>query len=135
MDGAVFDCLVLAGGVGEDLGGGSGVRLGAGVDAGCDQAGEGGVADFFAGSDLFGVEAFVVVLGGEAHCRVVGLVGLEDDFAGSVGAACTAGDLGEQLESAFGRAEVWEREALIRERNVPPLLQVAHSKPRLTYSK
>jgi hypothetical protein len=117
LDGAIFDRLVLASCFGEELGGASGVCFGTGVDSDCHQAGEGGVADFFAGSDLFCVEAFVVVLGGEAHCRVVGLVRLEDDFAGSVGAACTAGDLGEQLESAFGCAEVWEREALISERN------------------
>jgi hypothetical protein len=63
--------------------------------------------------DLFGVEAFVVVLGGEAHCWVIGLVGLQDDFAGCVGAACAAGDLGEQLEGSFGCAEVWKGEALI----------------------
>jgi hypothetical protein len=74
LDGAVFDGLVLAGCFGKELGCALGVCFGAGVDADCDQAGEGGVANFLSGLDFFGVEAFVVVLGGEAHCWVIGLV-------------------------------------------------------------
>jgi hypothetical protein len=117
LDRALFYRLVLAGGFGEELGGGSGVGFGAGVHSYCDQAGEGGVANFFSGLDFFGVEALVVVLGGEAHCRVIRLVRLQDDLAGAVGAAGATGDLSEQLEGSFGCAEVGEGEALIGERN------------------
>jgi hypothetical protein len=48
---------------------------------------------------------------------MIGLVRLEDDLAGRVGAACSTGDLGEQLEGSFGCAEVWEGKALIGERD------------------
>jgi hypothetical protein len=117
LDGAVFDGLVLAGGVREELGGGAGVGFGAGVDSHRDQTGERGIADFFASADLFSVEAFVVVLSGQAYCWVVGLIGLQDYLPGGVGAAGPARDLGEQLEGAFGGTKVWEGEALVGQRD------------------
>ena len=58
-------------------------------------------------------EGFVVVGGGGEDGVVVGVVGLDDDAAGKISAAGAAGDLGHELEDAFGGAEVGHGEGVI----------------------
>ena len=93
LDGTVFDGLVLARCVGEQLGRAAGVILGTSVNAHADQTREGWVADFFSVADLFGVETFVVVLGGQANGRMIGLERLQNDFARTLGSTRPAGNL------------------------------------------
>ena len=76
MDYAIFDCLVLAGGVGAQLGDAASVGFGASVDAHGYQSREWWIADFVSIADLFGIECFVVVFGSQANCRMIGLKGL-----------------------------------------------------------
>jgi hypothetical protein len=117
LDCTVFDRLVLASGVGEQLGGEASVGFGAGVDAHRHQPRERWVADLLSIADLFVVKGFVVVLGGEANCRMIGLEGLQDDSASGVRTTCATGDLSEELEGSFGRSKIWEGEALIGKRD------------------
>lgn len=58
---------------------------------------------------LFGV-AIVVGMTGELDGRTVGGVGLDEDFTFDFAASGASGDLGEELEGAFGGAEVGEVE-------------------------
>jgi hypothetical protein len=95
------------------LGGAAGVVFGASVDSHAHEARKGRIADLLPLSDLFGEKAFVVMLCGQTHRGVIGLEGLKDDCPRTVGTACAAGDLREQLEGALGSAEIWEGEALI----------------------
>ena len=56
------------------------------------------------------VEANKVVVGCELHGVVILEIGLQDDFAGGLAASGASGDLGEELESALGGAEVRKAE-------------------------
>ncbi len=62
---------------------------------------------------LLGDEAGEVVACGHLHGVVVGVVGLDEDFAGEVAASGASADLGEELEDAFGGAEVGHAEGVV----------------------
>lgn len=74
-------------------------------------AAEGGVCGGLSEFEFFGEESCVVVLGGVDDGEVFGSVGLDVDFTGGVAASGASGDLGEELESCFGGAEIGEGES------------------------
>lgn len=75
------------------------------------ERGEGGIAEVAAELDFLFVEERVVLRGGEADGVVIGIDGLDDDLAGGLSPAGASGGLGEELEGAFGGAEIGDAEA------------------------